>query len=215
MMNRFILLSFGLLGWMFYVMSGGSDFDAAAIRAERLAAAEAAAPAVKGSAVAEAAKAAPAKQPPAVLIADVPKVVVDTSPQSNAEVSRMSLNLTSMDSAAAPRPDRAVAAQVPQTPAVVTSSADTPAIIPSLINPNDGFVQTPAAADTGAEDIRTVSGNRVNVRDGPGTDFGVVMRLRRGDVVRVVQDDGNGWVRLEPVDGGPGGWMADFLLENG
>jgi len=30
-----------------------------------------------------------------------------------------------------------------------------------------------------------------------------------------LQDPGNGWVKLRPLDGGPEGWMAEFLLTSG
>ena len=64
-------------------------------------------------------------------------------------------------------------------------------------------------------DIRKVNGTRVNVRGGPGTNFGVVGKLGKGDAVEVVEDNGAGWVRFRSVDGTASGWMADFLLNNG
>ena len=35
-MKRFVLLSFGFLGWAFYEMSGGADFESASDRVARL-----------------------------------------------------------------------------------------------------------------------------------------------------------------------------------
>ena len=64
-------------------------------------------------------------------------------------------------------------------------------------------------------DIRVVSGNRVNVRGGPGTGFDVVNRLVRGEEVEIIEDNGDGWVKMRPVSGGKEGWMADFLLASG
>jgi uncharacterized protein YgiM (DUF1202 family) len=61
-------------------------------------------------------------------------------------------------------------------------------------------------------DIRTVSGNRVNVRGGPSTNFSVVSKLIRGDAVEILEDNGNGWVKMRSVLTGEEGWMADFLL---
>jgi uncharacterized protein YgiM (DUF1202 family) len=55
----------------------------------------------------------------------------------------------------------------------------------------------------------------VNVRGGPGTDFGIVTRLVRGDEVEILEDNGDGWVRLRLLGGGTEGWMADFLLTDG
>ncbi|WP_281993161.1 SH3 domain-containing protein [Sulfitobacter geojensis] len=201
-MLRFIMLSFGFLGWSFYEMSGGSDFDAEAIRAARLAAAEEPAVIVQKEIV---------TTPQPVVLAAAPKVVVDTDPPLDNGVTRVSLNLTTLGDVSSGA-DREI---VPQNASLVTSSADTPAIIPSLIDPNDGVSNAVSIPTSAAADIRTVSGNRVNVRGGPGTDFGVVSRLVRGDEVKIIQDDGNGWVRFEPLDGGTGGWMADFLLTSG
>jgi hypothetical protein len=201
-MLRFILLSFGFLGWSFYEMSGGSEFDAEAIRTARLEAAEEPAVIVQKEIV---------STPQPVVLAAAPKVVVDTDPPLDNGVTRVSLNLTTLGDVA----EQGDAAIVPQNASLVTSSADTPAIIPSLIDPNDGVSGAVSIPTSAAADIRTVSGNRVNVRGGPGTDFGIVSRLVRGDAVKIIQDDGNGWVRFEPLDGGAGGWMADFLLTNG
>ncbi|WP_304951371.1 SH3 domain-containing protein, partial [Sulfitobacter sp.] len=49
----------------------------------------------------------------------------------------------------------------------------------------------------------------------PGTNFGVVGKLGKGDAVEVIEDNGAGWVRFRSVDGSESGWMADFLLNNG
>ena len=98
------------------------------------------------------------------------------------------------------------------------NSADTPAIIRSLINPSDSgaaALQASLQPEQTSTDIRQVSGNRVNVRGGPGTDFGIVGKLVRGDAVEIIEDNGDGWVLMRPVDGGAEGWMADFLLTSG
>ncbi|NEK23013.1 SH3 domain-containing protein [Sulfitobacter sp. JBTF-M27] len=212
-MKKFILLSFGFLAFAFYEMSGGAGFDPEAIKMARIDALEA-----QESVISEtAAKSAP------VIVAKAPKVFVDTDPPETNAVTRVALNLTSIDDlpqADTPRSSdvsesvQPVTVAVPQNVGTVTSSADTPPIIPSLIAPSDGMTTTTEVV-TSYEDIRTVSGNRVNVRGGPGTDFGVVARLVRGDEVKVLEDNGDGWVRFETVNGGTGGWMADFLLIDG
>ncbi|MEW9918459.1 SH3 domain-containing protein [Marimonas sp. MJW-29] len=219
-MTRFILISFGFLGWAFYEMSGGAEFDPSDIREARLAVLEEEKPASK--------QATPAPEQMPVVLDSAPKVMVDTDPPrrnstDDSEVTRVSLNLTSLQSVLEPESDEGAApgavsqpsaTAVPQNAPIITSSADTPAIIPSLIAPNDGLV-IEASEPTEAEDIRTVSGNRVNVRGGPGTNFDVVASLVRGDEVIVLEDNGDGWVRFESVDGNTGGWLAEFLLAGG
>ncbi|MGB3244027.1 MAG: SH3 domain-containing protein [Sulfitobacter sp.] len=210
-MTRFILLTFGFLGWAFYEMSGGSDFESQSARMARLNPA----PVVTVT---------PVKDTAEVVTADATTDVVDTDPPLSGSVTRVSLNLTSVKGAAAAAEQAQTAALTkanidPESGVAVntdtiTSSADTPAIIPSLIAPNDNGTST--TTNTPAiSDIRIVSGNRVNVRGGPGTDFSVVSRLARGDSVEILEDNGDGWVLMRPVDGGSEGWMADFLLTSG
>lgn len=219
-MKKFILLTFGFLGWAFYEMSGGADFEPASERMARLN------PVDEAEVVADA---TPIETPDEPVIAEAPSTFIDTDPPQNDAVTRVSLNLTSLQDvlsdADATESTAEIIAQddqngsgVPVNVGVTLSSADTPAIIPSLIAP---ATDTPSAqtaslvTTTSASDIRTVSANRVNVRGGPGTDFGVVSKLTRGAAVEVLQDNGDGWVKMRSLDGGPEGWMADFLLAGG
>lgn len=66
--------------------------------------------------------------------------------------------------------------------------------------------------ETPAPDIRTVAGSRVNMRMGPATSYNVVLRLTRGTRVLVLQEPGNGWVKLRVEESGRVGWMASRLL---
>ena len=224
---RYILLSFLFMAWGFYELSGGSDFDPDAVREARMAKLEMEA-------------AAPEAAP------DVEEVAQATAvtPEPAADVTRVALNLTTLENAVsdpavvtttplaqdapeaideiqndvAAAVEAAISDQnvVTTTTSLVTSSVDTPAILPSLIDPDASLSAADSAVEVAAlEDIRTVSGNRVNVRGGPGTDFGVVGRLVRGDEIKVLEDNGAGWVRFETTDGITAGWMADFLLTSG
>jgi hypothetical protein len=62
-------------------------------------------------------------------------------------------------------------------------------------------------------DIRQVRGTRVNVRNGPSTRYNVILKLTRGTRVEILQEPGNGWVKLKVEDTGRIGWMAARLLE--
>lgn len=201
-MTRLIILTFAFLGFAFYYLSGGAEFEPSKQRLTDV-------------------TAAPLK-------ADAPADELPARAGLASEVTRVSLNLTSVDEVltggttqpariVTPLPDddaepapEAVTLQIPQ-------SSEVAAIIPSLV---DGADETTAArlapleeASTPAvTDIRAVSGNRVNVRGGPSTGFDVVNSLVRGDEVEVLEEDGAGWVRMRPLDGGTEGWIADFLL---
>ena len=63
-----------------------------------------------------------------------------------------------------------------------------------------------------ARDIRRVTGNVVNMRGGPGTQYDRTGKLRKDDEVIVLQEPGNGWIKLRSVDTGRVGWMADWLV---
>ncbi|KIC52025.1 SH3 domain-containing protein [Tateyamaria sp. ANG-S1] len=204
-MWRFIIVTFGFLAFAFYEMSGGADFDAEATRLARI-------------------------DVPVAVEEDKLERVVEAAPAQQAvlpeNVTRVSLNLNSVNDVL--RPQR----NVPTTPARQLPAADDSAatdvalseeeptvILPSLIL--DTAVITPvdfnarAAVEESTEEVREVTARSVNVRGGPGTDFSVVNRLTRGDAVEILQDPGNGWVKLRPVGGGTVGWMADFLLSEG
>ncbi len=61
-------------------------------------------------------------------------------------------------------------------------------------------------------DLREVNGNRVNLREGPGTDFGVIDQLVRGTVIEVIEIGADGWVRIKVDASGRSGWMSDQFL---
>lgn len=114
------------------------------------------------------------------------------------------------------------------TDAMVTRAAFDPTEMPEpaaqtvapTITPEPASVQpTPPEATEAAvtqeeapQDIRSVKGTRVNMRNGPSTTYNVIMRLTRGTRVRILQEPGNGWVKLKVEDTGRIGWMASRLL---
>jgi uncharacterized protein YgiM (DUF1202 family) len=100
-------------------------------------------------------------------------------------------------------------------PAVTTVSLDTsPVVAPEVVQ-----VPTPAAVEVAVEatplDIRVVSGTRVNMRQGPGTGFGVIDTLDGGTQAEVLEVNDNGWARVEVLNTGQIGWMAARLLTDG
>ncbi|MEQ3708117.1 MAG: SH3 domain-containing protein [Tateyamaria sp.] len=219
-MWRFILISFAFLGFVFYEMSGGGEFDSEELRLSRV------------------------ETPPVVETSNPETTQTAQAPlQDPEDVTRVSLSLTSVNDVLRPtnlRTQRAKvianANEVEQTDQVLSEAA--PAVIlPSLImdqsavttvtfgqDANDQQIvavsapaasAAPAAPEASPFDVRSVTGDSVNVRGGPGTDFSVVTRMVRGDKVEILQDPGQGWVQLRLVGGGPVGWMADFLLSDG
>lgn len=151
-MNNFIIGTFLFLGFGFYVLSDGSDFEP------------------------------------------------DARPLEQAVVSTKSLEA------------------VPFNEPVVTRAAVEPAIAPiqeiEVIAASLEVVPTVEDVVV-ALDLRTVSGNRVNMRSGPGTGYGVVDTLTRGTEAEVVEVNADGWARIRVTSTDQTGWMgAQFLTES-
>jgi uncharacterized protein YgiM (DUF1202 family) len=73
----------------------------------------------------------------------------------------------------------------------------------------------PEAPETVAEpeyQVMYVTGNAVNVREGPSTQFTVVGRVVRDDAVEITEAPANGWVRIRIAEGGAEGYVAARLL---
>lgn len=74
---------------------------------------------------------------------------------------------------------------------------------------------TPTAGTvTTVSGTATVTGNSVNVRTGPGTNFPVVTQVNKGAVV-TLKDSAFGWYRVVLADGSTTGWIAAWLLNLG
>ncbi|MDR1703026.1 MAG: DUF3794 domain-containing protein [Sporomusaceae bacterium] len=69
--------------------------------------------------------------------------------------------------------------------------------------------EAPPEEESGA--IMKVKGNVVNVRNGPGTNFPVVTKVKRGDIVRI-SDQAFGWFKVILPDNVTTGWIASWLL---
>lgn len=188
-MMRFILVTFAFLGWAFYELSGGSDFQPASARLTDL-------------------KADPLK-PVVQADASQPERSVRQAPA--AKVTPVALRLASVDEVLEPRRTPQAPAATPQARIEPAVLAEPEIILPSLIA-NTAPATPQVVSSSRRADIRYVSGGRVNVRGGPGKGFDVVGRLTRGTEVEILEDAGNGWVRLQTLDGAAQGWMADFLL---
>ncbi|MCG6902082.1 MAG: SH3 domain-containing protein [Rhodobacter sp.] len=69
-------------------------------------------------------------------------------------------------------------------------------------------VEAPQAAR-----ILIVTGNRVNMREGPSTSRSVVGRLREGDKAELMAEAPDGWVQVRAVASGQTGFMAARFLQ--
>lgn len=203
-MWRLIVVTFAMLGWAFYELSGGADFKPAS---QVAAASEADKSPVISPVISTRATRVAEVRPAAVQAATRRPALTTPSnkPAARSAPGDAQVTLASVQvPIAAPRdPNRAfftVLGKAPRREAEVTRAAVAAAPEPQ-----------PAATDPDP-DIRIVTKPRVNMRGGPGTNFEVVGKLYDGDEVAVLEDQGTGWVKLEVLGSGEIGWMADFLL---
>ncbi|MCP1167027.1 SH3 domain-containing protein [Limimaricola litoreus] len=69
-----------------------------------------------------------------------------------------------------------------------------------------------AVADAAASlELRQISGDWVNMRQGPGTGHAVLDTLPRGTKAKLIESAG-GWAKIEITSTGVTGWMSERLL---
>ncbi|SCM82070.1 conserved hypothetical protein [uncultured Sporomusa sp.] len=68
-----------------------------------------------------------------------------------------------------------------------------------------------AGTPTTASGTVTVTGNTVNIRTGPGTNFPIVAKVNRGAML-TVKEQAFGWYRVVLPDGNTTGWIASWLV---
>ncbi|ROU02681.1 SH3 domain-containing protein [Histidinibacterium lentulum] len=199
-MKRFILLTFALLAWTFWEMSGGADFvPETRPGADRIAATV---PAPDPLPAAEATEPAPAVTRAASLPLISPRPASPAGPSGPAGPQPAGVTqarfLTPPDGSA-PGDDGAVR---------WTSAADALAEAVAIETAVRAAQAAPAPAPEG---VVSVNGSLVNVRTGPGTDFEVLATLPRGTEVDLVELRG-GWAMIR-LSSGEEGWMAEYLLD--
>lgn len=182
-MIRVSVLTFGFLAFAWYEMSGGADFVAGENGVELLA----------------------SYTPPVESVADRTLVArADISPALNELVPPAPRVQTVLQPAAAP----AAARPQPEPEKIEQVFFEDPESVAPEVEP----VAQPAVAVASSIDYRAVNGSAVNLRTGPGTSYGIVTQLLRDEQVEVMDETGDGWVKLRAVDGNEVGWMsADFL----
>jgi hypothetical protein len=207
-MTRYILLFFVFMAWGFYELSGGADFKVGPNTLARMEAqtaqtvARADTSATSLTSVAAPSQGIVSEQKPAPNAADP---VLDVTLTSTDRVQRALVptqtDAEKLAAVVASDLDHSQSGGVVDT---AVSGAQEPAVLYSMADLDP--------ATRGGQDIREVAASRVNMRDGPGTGFPVVSKLSQGDQVMVLQDTGDGWLKLQVVDTDRIGWMADFLV---
>ena len=217
-MWRLIVVTFAFMAWGFYQLSGGADYRPS--EGSRQHAALFAAPAPAPARTTAPAKPHTLAGSQVVLASATPQPAAPKpgGPVSDAE---KRLRLTLNTDGVTALPDQAKTEQTSHGVATVAADPDKIARLVAAAGAVRAERAKPAVTDTQSSassdgrDIRRVQPARVNMRQGPGTDFSVVAKLTQGTEVEVLSDEGDGWVKLRVVDTGRVGWMADYLLVAG
>lgn len=208
-MKRFIGLTFLFMAWGFYELSGGADFRAPAPPVSLASVTPthtAPSPAeprqtVRTTTARTGAVARPTpviatlRPQPAKLIRDLPAPLPETIRLNRARA-RLGQGMALYAGAGIGQPLQlaALGARAPTDPQAEPQAQVTP---------------------MRQADIRSISGTRVNMRQGPGTTYPVMARMQLGDKVEVLSDPGNGWLRLRDMSDMRIGWIAKSLVEPG
>lgn len=210
-MKSFIFVSFAFLAFAFYEMSGGADFQPPVAPTPPMAESQTAV-APTPSANSQPVQAATLVASPAITPVDdvLPPAVVaavgDPAIQAAADLEQIG---TSFGQGLTLFPDSDPIAQPLMLASLeqgVAGLRDAPVTGVEPVLPQVAQPVTPPA------DIREVRGTRVNMRDGPGTIYPVIMRLTLGKEVEVLGESGTGWLRLRVLPERTTGWVAASLI---
>lgn len=221
-MKSLIVISFAFLGWSFYELSDGADFEPPQPPAKAVAKADT--------------KARTSPGQPETIIANAKPVQVVAEPAhvpAQAAVLKSEPQLPKSEIFNSPFASAAPAGDGSDAGASLKSLEDGGAQFASLLDGlNTKTFDAMPSADTAAAasdepplvtvdengvmvlpvDLREITGTRVNMRDGPGTTFQVVTRLTIGREVEVLGDSGTGWLRLRTLPDRQTGWVAASLV---
>ncbi len=192
-MWRFILVTFAFLGWSFYVLSGGADYEPRTQSWQARALVKDVRPLARPTQVDVAAR--PDSEAEVGGPEEVTRALSSLDDLNLTKEGRFEVTLAALDGNAAPK------AEFEADEQKVEELTQTPVIEPE-----------PAVAAAPPADIRHVTGTVVNMRDGPSTFYLAIGKLRQGDAVEILENPGEGWLKIRVADTGQEGWMADWLV---
>lgn len=230
-MWRFILICFAFLGWSFYELSGGADYEPRANSLQARAETEDNQIAKDSGETTQTSNAALQSEAP------VTRSIASLADLHLSEGERVKIRLTSVNGGRALESGPGSAKVKVLTREERIPREDPAKKVESIVQDSEGnwpsaielFRQQAALREEMAQsaereavrepesvqqisDIRRVDGDVVNLREGPGTGYGAVATLTKGTEVAVLEEPGNGWIELQVIGTGRTGWMADWLV---
>lgn len=196
-MWRFVLVSFVALGWSFYVLSGGADYEPVENSIQVQSKIE---------------KPEPQAEPETVsrntqTLAQV-EAMMDGMEETEAKTEELSVTL------AATRTDG---------PGIIEAEASRPKADLLKMNLSDRKFETKESIDSAVaaalgepsvdpSQLRWVKEGMVDLRSGPGLTFDRVAQVTKGTEVAVLEDPGHGWLNVRIVESYQTGWLAEWLV---
>ena len=228
-MWRLIMVSFAFLGWAFFVLSGGSEYEPSpnslqvALKNEPLFATPL--PVTKREpVVAEVSVELPPmitrkvrkKTKRKVEIVDLDALEEDANGITGlAALSAASLNGFSVTLASTAEETDFNSLKLGLsgvTGGIVEPDTDDPLLEVNLFDEPVADEGVGAPVEMVAADLRRVTGKAVNMRQGPGTSYEKVGQVLRGARIEVLEASGDGWLRVQVMATGQEGWIADWLV---
>ena len=195
-MWRFVLVSFLVMGWAFYEMSGGASYEPAPNSIQVQAKVERPEPAPE-----------PAQQDDERRTLAEVEASLEQMSETEVETDRLSVTLTaartdgaSIFQAEAERPKAELLElqlSTPEEDAAAIEAAVAAAIGDVNVDPSQ---------------IRWVKENMVDLRNGPGLTFDRVTQITKGTEVAILEDPGHGWLNVRVMDSYQTGWLAEWLV---
>lgn len=206
---RFLLISFAFLGFAFYELSGGADFEPRGVRPaepEKVAYT----PAPKPKPVAEPVTAVALVAKPALTPRKAKTVALDPAAEPELTSDEAAQKLAQM----APGLQTGLNGFGENVGASLTLASLQQGATSLQLNTDTSDTEAPQVTELEQPkaDIREILGTRVNMRDGPGTIYPVVGRLNIGHKVEVLGESGTGWLRLRVLPEQQMGWIAASLV---
>lgn len=219
-MSRFVMVSFIVMGWSFYELSGGSDFTPPEKPAPSLVATAEPAASTKRAVTALSLVTQPVLRPAQqtsllfndnkIAAAAIKRPVANPGLRGEIALTQIATIGSSLEFGlqvnAQPSNDNTM--QLASLSAGLTSLTGNQVIPDVAIEPIIPQVNLQAQAI----DLRHVTATRVNMRNGPGTIYPVVTKLSQDASVEVLDDSGTGWLRLRVVADETTGWIAASLI---
>lgn len=196
-MWRFVLVSFVALGWSFYVLSGGADYEP-----------------VENSI-----------QVQSTIEKPEPEAEPETVSRNSQTLAQVEAMMDSLEKTEESTEELSVTLAATRTdgPGIIQAEASRPKAELLKMNISDRKFETQESIDAAVaaalgdpsvdpSQLRWVKEGMVDLRSGPGLTFDRVAQVTKGTEVAVLEDPGHGWLNVRVMDSYQTGWLAEWLV---